>query len=478
MMLAIGLLTITGTAVPMQAGWMIETIDTAGVTGQATSLVLSSMGEPHISYFDYTNNTLKYAVRSGSGWQVEFIEPGIDLIGERSDIILDNAGYPMIVYEGYNDPKFAIKDSMGWHAMFVDTTGNYWGEEPSIDLDSAGSPHISFCKGSSKIYHVFTDGDSWYAELIAENTDGYHQETEIRVDANDEIHIVFLDLATNGGSIRYAHGMTGGSWTVESIATSIGYPGSGYIGFDLSQDLYPHISYFDSDDKSIRYAHSGNNWAPEIVDTNAGAIPWTSLAMDSNGYPHIAYYFENTAIRGDLRYARKDASGWTMQTIETGVYFTGMYTSIALDSGDNPHISYHDNSPSDLKYAYYQPETCSQTGVSISMPSTIFHAGDSSSCTAMVCNASGQNLSGYPLFVILAIGSDYFFAPSFNQVFDNYSGLYPSFATGSTTVTVLPEFMWPAVGGSASGLIWYAALTNPSMSALYGTLGTFTFGWE
>ena|GEM_PF-4450247 len=90
----------------------------------------------------------------------------------------------------------------------------------------------------------------------------------------------------------------------------------------------------------------------------------------------------------------------------------------APDADDNPHVSYHDNSPSDLKYEYYQPE----------------NSGDPASCTAMVCNADGQILSGYPLFVIPAIGTDYYFALSFDPVFENYSG--HSFAEGMTPVTV------------------------------------------
>jgi len=121
---------------------------------------------------------------------------------------------------------------------------------------------------------------------------------------------------------------------------------------------------------------------------------------------------------------------------------------------------------------------CTQTGVSITMPLEIFHGGDTCWCRATVCNAEGSAISNYPLFVILDVYGTYFFAPSFNQVFDTYLTQYPQFPEGETIVEVLPAFAWPHNVGAASGIIWYGALTNPGMTDLFGTLGMFTFGWE
>ena len=48
----------------------------------------------------------------------------------------------------------------------------------------------------------------------------------------------------------------------------------------------------------------------------------------------------------------------------------GFDTSIALDSNDNPHISYYDESNDDLKYAYYEYRECSWdiTGTTMWVP--------------------------------------------------------------------------------------------------------------
>ena len=46
---------------PLQAGWLIQTVDSADWVGEYTSLALDSSGFPHISYRDETNGDLKFA---------------------------------------------------------------------------------------------------------------------------------------------------------------------------------------------------------------------------------------------------------------------------------------------------------------------------------------------------------------------------------------------------------------------------------
>ena len=95
------------------------------------------------------------------------------------------------------------------------------------------------------------------------------------------------------------------------------------------------------------------------------------------------------------------------------------------------------------------------------------------SCTVSVWNP-GSTLVDYPLFVILDVFGYYYFAPDFNE-FSYYSMTFPE---GLTPVTVLPEFAWPVTIDPVWGVVWYAALTNPQMTALYGNMDTLTFGWH
>jgi hypothetical protein len=50
-------------------------------------------------------------------------------------------------------------------------------------------------------------------------------------------------------------------------------------------------------------------------------------------------------------------STWIIENVDKGGFDdVGWYTSIALDSNDYPHISYYNNGAGDLKYAVAVPE--------------------------------------------------------------------------------------------------------------------------
>ena len=112
--------------------------------------------------------------------------------------------------------------------------------------------------------------------------------------------------------------------------------------------------------------------------------------------------------------------------------------------------------------------------VEIIMPSDYFMPGDP-------CYINGRLwIPGYdpepelPLFGILDVFGSYFFWPDWTDTvtWENHP-LMP----GASQVAFLPEFPWPENAGTVTGIGFYAALTNPEMSALYGDFGYTAFGW-
>ncbi|MBP1703897.1 MAG: hypothetical protein H6Q38_3004, partial [Chloroflexi bacterium] len=77
---------------------------------------------------------------------------------------------------------------------------------------------------------------------------------------------------------------------------------------------------------------------------------FTSLALDADDYPHISYY---DSTNKTLKYAYQDVSGWHIQTVDSKGE-VGEYTSLALDAQGHPNISYYNRSTGDLMYATYQ----------------------------------------------------------------------------------------------------------------------------
>ena len=88
-----------------------------------------------------------------------------------------------------------------------------------------------------------------------------------------------------------------------------------------------------------------------LLDGEIDDIGWyTSLDIDSSNNPHISYYHYTD---GDLKYAFYNGDSWVKEIIDSEGD-VGRYTSIAIDQSDNIHISYYDKTNGDLKYAFKQ----------------------------------------------------------------------------------------------------------------------------
>jgi hypothetical protein len=120
----------------------------------------------------------------------------------------------------------------------------------------------------------------------------------------------------------------------------------------LDENGQPHISLrADADRFNLKYAHSdGTIWTIETVDGTGSPGGYTSLALDRGGFPHISYYDVSWGA-DDVEYAFEDASGWHAETTDS-TDAVGEYTSLALDEYGHPHISYYDETNRDLKYAF------------------------------------------------------------------------------------------------------------------------------
>ncbi|UCG69604.1 MAG: fibronectin type III domain-containing protein, partial [Thermoplasmata archaeon] len=93
---------------------------------------------------------------------------------------------------------------------------------------------------------------------------------------------------------------------------------------------------------------SAAQWSIEQVE-GGWVGDFSSLAIDSNNNSHISYYDNSN---GDLKYAKWAGNSWSTETVDS-TNDVGKFTSIALDSNNHPHISYFNATSEDLKYAYW-----------------------------------------------------------------------------------------------------------------------------
>jgi hypothetical protein len=151
------------------------------------------------------------------------------------------------------------------------------------------------------------------------------------------------------------------SWTIQTVDAKAELLG---ISVALDSYDMPHFVYCATPSGNsfshptpeyLMYAsRNGSGWSPQILDN--GAFPgYTALAFDSNDSPHIVYSSANQSainltsnpyLLNLVNYLMWNGTSWIKMVIDGGIG-----SSIALDSEGNPHIAYASGEKGLLKYA-------------------------------------------------------------------------------------------------------------------------------
>lgn len=198
----------------------------------------------------------------------------------------------------------------------------------------------------SPIYNqIYTMVDITAPVASADKPSGtYTSDQVVKLTATDELDNEPKIYYTTDGSTPTTNS-TLYSWPISIINV-----GTNILKF-IAVDAAGHISNIFTNVYILNKPGASGTWNSTEVDTN---IEWNSIAIDSSGNIHIAYYQkENSATDlPDLKYAYKDSAGWHYETLLSHAQGSGRFVSLALDSSGNPHIAYYQNTPDKLWYAY------------------------------------------------------------------------------------------------------------------------------
>lgn len=185
-------------------------------------------------------------------------------------------------------------------------------------------------------------GEEWKSELI---DDSCKIENFISIDIDNlgDSHVSYFDQENK--NLKYAH-QTEDGWIIETVDSN-GWVGE-HNSLKLGPNDHPHISYYDRTNDALKLAvKTETGWEIDTIDESAGM--YSSLEIDEQGYAHISYY---DGIYDNLKYITGKGENWSSQVVDDQGD-VGKHTSIALDRYGNPHIAYKDGSHLELKYSHW-----------------------------------------------------------------------------------------------------------------------------
>jgi hypothetical protein len=329
--------------------WHVETVDSVGNVGGYTSLALDELGQPNISYCRLTDasftqcDDLKYAIKMHGVWHKQTVDSD-GYVGAYSSMAVE--GGPTYEYmeqsiSYYDQTNQQLKYCWGtgafWDCDPVDTDGNVGGYT-SLALDELGQPNISYCalQGTSTTqcddlkYAIKLAGD-WHTQVVDSGGLGGYvgAYSSLAVEGGPDYedmsqHISYYDQSNQ--QLKYCWG-TGAFWVCDGL-DSVGNVG-GYTSLALDELGQPNISYcrFQSITRMVcddlKYAIKlHGDWYTQTVDSGGTVGGYSSL--DVEGGPayedmsqSIAYYDETNRR---VKYCWGTGAMWRCDAIAPPVF--------------------------------------------------------------------------------------------------------------------------------------------------------------
>ncbi|WKZ81700.1 MAG: cell wall-binding repeat-containing protein [Acidimicrobiia bacterium] len=257
-----------------------------------------------------------------------------------------------------------------WNTQKVVETG-FVGYDTSLAIDAFGNPAISYYDGTTTDLMLVRCSDPACAGSKTITTvdpnlsNGRY--SSLVLDSSGFPVISYHDASSGFLKLARCSNLTCTAKTLTTVDASFSVGSHTSLALDSSG--LPVISYHDADGMDLKLARCSNATCSSAtlvsVDSGSAEVGWfTSLVLDSSGFPVISYYdMTNTA----LKLARCSDATCTARTLTTvdSSGDVGFESSVALDTSGFPVISYHDGTNGDLKLARCTNSACTTNTLTV-----------------------------------------------------------------------------------------------------------------
>ena len=290
---------------------------------QTASVVLDSVGNPRIAFYDEEHQDLKYAVCNvdceiAANWTKTFVDTGGD-VGQYPAIVLDDPGNPRIVYYDNDEPdtKLAYCDSSchdptSWTTIVIDVLGGY--NRIDTVIGPGGSIHAAYrTRVGERLRYLecssgCTDPADW-AAVTVDTLGDVGSYTSLAVDSSGNPRVLYQEHAGNTLNLAVCDGncTDAANWSSLVLDTLPGYNAQADQQLALTPGDGARIIYRRLDDvtgdSEIRFSGCESDctnpaqWSsPEVVlqDTQSASVSETlRMGLEDDGRPFVILRDEN-----------------------------------------------------------------------------------------------------------------------------------------------------------------------------------------
>ncbi len=320
--------------------WVASVVDDTTQVGSWSSATGDSIGRMHVTYYDFSNQELRYAIHNGTSWSISKLD---ESGGACSAIISDDNNKQHIFYIDLVLAKtplsYMTNSGAKWVASVVDGQGDV-GEQSSIAVDEDGFVHIAYYDDSNGTLNYANNVEGWSTAVVDNSSSKVGMYPSIALDSEGFVHISYYDHVNQ--DLRYATN-AGGSWSTDSRDTGgdVGLHSS--LTVDVNDSV--HIIYLSSTSQNLKYTgNAGGDWVINLVDNSGNIDSRIATDIDTNGTVHAVYYRD-----GELIHAKQNASSWSRESVESSDVL-GEGVSMYIDENDVIYVTYYNTFSSQLKY--------------------------------------------------------------------------------------------------------------------------------